>query len=104
MREHPRVPSNPRPSDRVWRVALKPCRETVTRAPAICPAQHDKCEARRRDRYRPHLVEVRPDGSNDRPSGKGNQGDGGNSPSFEIPAVECHGQFIPPEAQLLGPP
>ena len=51
--EHPPVPSNPQPSGRAWRVALKPCLETVSRAPAICPAQHDKCATRRRECYRP---------------------------------------------------
>jgi hypothetical protein len=40
----------------------------------------------------PHLVNVHQAGSNERSSGKGNQGDGGNCPSFEFPAIEQHGR------------
>jgi hypothetical protein len=47
----------------------------------------------------PHLVNVRQAGGDKRSSGKGNQGDGANRPSlrfpsFEFPAVECHGSLL----------
>jgi hypothetical protein len=37
-----------------------------------------------------HLLHVRQARTNQRSSGKGNQGDAANSPSFAFPAVECH--------------
>src|SRR5271168_4087643 len=52
---HPLGSSSPRRSDCVWPVALRSCREIATPALEVCPALHDKREARRHDCYRPSL-------------------------------------------------
>src|SRR5215471_6695315 len=60
--EHSRIPSNLRRSDRVWRAAWRSSRENATRAPAFCPPQRDKREARRHDCCPPSLRSVVPGG------------------------------------------